>query len=73
VNFTLPGTKLAMKFPGQLAWQDKQGNAGIRFVDAAPRMKRNCNSGWNASTSRARRVSDLGVRPSGVGPKQIQF
>jgi hypothetical protein len=40
VNFTLPGTKLAMKFLGQLAWQDKQGNAGIRFVDAAPRMKR---------------------------------
>jgi len=40
VNFTLPGTKLAMKFLGQLAWKDSQGNAGIRFVDAAPRMKR---------------------------------
>jgi hypothetical protein len=40
VNFTLPGTKVAMKFLGQVAWKDKQGNAGIRFVEAAPRMKR---------------------------------
>ena len=40
VNFTLPGTKLAMKFLGEVAWKDKQGNAGIRFVEAAPRMKR---------------------------------
>lgn len=40
VNFTLPGTKLAMKFQGEVAWKDKRGNAGIRFLDAAPRMKR---------------------------------
>jgi hypothetical protein len=40
VNFTLPGTKLAMKFQGEVAWKDKQGNAGIRFVEAAPTMKR---------------------------------
>ncbi len=40
VNFTLPGTRLAMRFQGQLAWKDKQGNAGIRFLDAAPAMKR---------------------------------
>jgi hypothetical protein len=40
VNFTLPGTRVAMKFLGQVAWKDKQGNAGIRFVEAAPRMKR---------------------------------
>jgi hypothetical protein len=40
VNFTLPGTRVAMKFQGQLAWKDKQGNAGIRFVEAAPTMKR---------------------------------
>ncbi len=40
VNFTLPGTKQAMKFQGEIAWKDKQGNAGIRFVEAAPRMKR---------------------------------
>lgn len=40
VNFTLPGTRLAMKFQGEVAWKDKQGNAGIRFLEAAPRMKR---------------------------------
>ena len=41
VNFTLPGTKLAVKLEGEVAWEDKQGNAGIRFVAAPPRMKRN--------------------------------
>jgi len=40
VNFTLPGTKIAMKFQGEVAWKDKQGNAGIRFLEAAPAMKR---------------------------------
>jgi hypothetical protein len=40
VNFTLPGTKLAMKFVGEVAWKDKRGNAGIRFVEASPRTKR---------------------------------
>ena len=40
VHFTLPGTRLAMKFRGEVAWKDKQGNAGIRFVEVAPRMKR---------------------------------
>ena len=40
VNFTLPGTRQAMKFQGEVAWKDRQGNAGIRFVDAAPRMRR---------------------------------
>ena len=29
-----------MKFQGEVAWQDKQGNAGIRFLEAAPAMKR---------------------------------
>jgi hypothetical protein len=40
VNFTLPGTRLAMKFQGEVAWKDKQGNAGIRFVEAAPAIRR---------------------------------
>jgi hypothetical protein len=40
VNFTLPGTKVAMKFQGEVAWKDRQGNAGIRFLEAAPAMKR---------------------------------
>jgi hypothetical protein len=40
VNFKLPGTQLTMKFQGEVAWKDKQGNAGIRFLGAAPQMKR---------------------------------
>src|SRR5882672_89421 len=40
VSFTLPGTRLAMKFAGQVAWKDKQGNAGIRFTEAATVSKR---------------------------------
>ncbi len=36
IKFTLPGTKLAMKFVGEVAWKDKQGNAGIRFLEASP-------------------------------------
>ena len=40
VSFTLPGTKLAMKFAGQVAWKDKQGNAGIRFTEAETVSKR---------------------------------
>jgi hypothetical protein len=40
VNFTLPGTQVALKFQGEVAWQDKQGNAGIRFLESAPAMKR---------------------------------
>lgn len=40
VNFVLPGTKLSMKFQGEVAWKDKWGNAGIRFVDTTARTKR---------------------------------
>ena len=40
VSFTLPGTKLAMKFTGQVAWKDKQDNAGIRFTEAETASKR---------------------------------
>lgn len=40
VNFTLPGTKLSMKFMGEVAWKDKQGNVGIRFVESDPLTKR---------------------------------
>jgi hypothetical protein len=39
VSFTLPGTKIAMKFMAEVAWKDKQGIAGIRFTDAEPRTK----------------------------------
>ena len=40
VSFTLPGTKLAMKFVGLVAWKDKQGNAGIRFTEPETVSKR---------------------------------
>jgi PilZ domain len=40
VNFTLPGTRQAMKFLGEVAWMDRQGNAGIRFLEAVLPMKR---------------------------------
>ena len=40
VNFVLPGTKVAMKFLGEVAWKDKRGNAGIRFLETTPRTKR---------------------------------
>lgn len=40
VNFVLPGTKLSMKFLGEVAWKDKRGNAGIRFLETTPRTKR---------------------------------
>jgi len=40
VNFVLPGTRLAMKFRGKVAWKDKQGNAGIRFLETTPRTRR---------------------------------
>ena len=36
-----PGTKLSLKFHGELAWTDKQGNAGIRFLEMDCEMKRN--------------------------------
>src|SRR3984893_15288554 len=40
INFTLPGTKLAMKVLGQVAWKDGSGNAGIRFLESSPNTKR---------------------------------
>ncbi|HEY6766293.1 MAG TPA: PilZ domain-containing protein [Candidatus Sulfotelmatobacter sp.] len=39
VSFKLPGTKSAVKTKGEVAWQDKLGNVGIRFVDLAPRQR----------------------------------
>ena len=41
VSFALPGTKLSIKFQGEVAWTDKQGNAGIRFLEMDGGVKRN--------------------------------
>jgi hypothetical protein len=40
VTFTLPGTRQALKFLGEVAWADKQGNAGIRFIEASSTTRR---------------------------------
>jgi hypothetical protein len=40
VSFVLPGTKHSMKFLAEVAWKDKRGNAGIRFLETTARTKR---------------------------------
>lgn len=40
MNFSLPGTGLSVKALGKVAWTDKRGNAGIRFVQISRRTKR---------------------------------
>src|SRR5438270_6354405 len=40
VCFELPGTKHAMKAQAQVAWRDKRGNMGIRFVKLAKQQQR---------------------------------
>jgi PilZ domain len=40
VSFLLPGTKRGMKIAGEIVWMDQQGQAGIRFFDLKPRVKR---------------------------------
>ena len=40
LNFSLPGTDLSVKAMGKVAWTDRQGNAGIRFVQISRRAKR---------------------------------
>jgi hypothetical protein len=39
VSFELPGTTLALNAQVEVAWSDKQGNVGIRFVKMASQMK----------------------------------
>jgi CheY-like chemotaxis protein len=40
VSFALPGAKCGLKAQAEVAWQDKRGNIGIRFVKVAPRQQR---------------------------------
>jgi hypothetical protein len=39
ISFALPGTKSAVKAQVEIAWADKQGNVGVRFVKMASEMK----------------------------------
>lgn len=40
ISFELPGARSALKARAEVAWQDKRGNLGIRFVKLAPRQQR---------------------------------
>ena len=40
VSLALPGTKRRVKIRAEVAWQNNQGDAGIRFVSQAAPMKR---------------------------------
>jgi hypothetical protein len=40
VSFELPGARTGMKARAEIAWQDKRGNLGIRFVKLAPQQHR---------------------------------
>jgi CheY-like chemotaxis protein len=39
ISFSLPGTDVGMHAQVEVAWSDKQGNVGIRFVKMASQMK----------------------------------
>jgi succinyl-CoA synthetase beta subunit len=39
ISFALPGTKCGVKAQVEIAWSDKHGNVGIRFVKMASEMK----------------------------------
>jgi hypothetical protein len=40
VSFELPGARAGLKAKAEIAWQDKRGNLGIRFVKLAPQQQR---------------------------------
>lgn len=40
VSFQLPESKVQVQLEGEVAWIDKMGNAGIRFLDMKPVFKR---------------------------------
>ena len=40
VSFELPGARAGLNAKAEIAWQDKRGNLGIRFVKLAPQQQR---------------------------------
>ena len=40
VSFALPGARSGLKAKAEVAWQDKRGNMGIRFVKLAKQQQR---------------------------------
>jgi DNA-binding response OmpR family regulator len=47
VEFTLPGTHLPVEQRSEIAWQDENGNAGIKFLDP-PKKLQQAIEGWIA-------------------------
>ncbi len=40
VAFDLPGARMGLKAKAEIAWQDKRGNLGVRFVNLLPQQQR---------------------------------
>jgi PilZ domain len=40
VSFELPGARSSLKAQAEIAWRDKRGNLGIRFVKLGPKQQR---------------------------------
>jgi PilZ domain len=40
VSFELPGARSSLKTKAEVAWQDKRGNMGVRFVKLPPQQQR---------------------------------
>jgi hypothetical protein len=40
ISFQLPESNVQLKVQGEVAWTDKMGNAGIRFLGMSPEVKR---------------------------------
>ena len=40
LKFTLPKVKASIHAAGKVAWADKQGNAGIRFMQIEPQVQK---------------------------------
>jgi hypothetical protein len=40
INFKLPNEDCCVQAEGELAWADKDGHAGIRFLDIPPTLRR---------------------------------
>jgi CheY-like chemotaxis protein len=40
ISFDLPGSRSVLKAQAEVAWQDKRGNVGVKFVKLAPQQQR---------------------------------
>ncbi|MEY2412475.1 MAG: hypothetical protein QOD84_1081 [Acidobacteriaceae bacterium] len=40
IQFELPGTKTSLRLQGEVAWSDRDGNAGVRFAEVSASVSR---------------------------------